>query len=158
MPLKCICPRCGKVHRKIDRSLLGKKFVCSCGKVMRLGRGGESSAVSTAQNISDHGKADSGVTRRQAAGQPLTTGSVPEGRSKAPIGREFEEVEELLELHEASGGQPGLSPGDDLEDVLAFTDAEVAGITAGTPPKTPAGRQWKRRLKRWFKPGQRESR
>ncbi len=37
MPLKVICPRCGTLHRNIDKSLLGQRFQCSCGKVVRLG-------------------------------------------------------------------------------------------------------------------------
>ncbi len=37
MPLKFTCPRCGKLHRNIDKRLLGVKVQCSCGKVIRLG-------------------------------------------------------------------------------------------------------------------------
>ena len=37
MPLKCTCPRCGKLHRNIDKQWLGRKYRCDCGKVMRLG-------------------------------------------------------------------------------------------------------------------------
>lgn len=37
MPLKITCPRCGVLHRNIDKTRLGQQFQCSCGKVVRLG-------------------------------------------------------------------------------------------------------------------------
>ena len=79
MPLKCTCPRCGRLHRNIDKRLLGKKFQCECGKVMRLGEAPKSSPT--------HQKAARTPQSAQANPQPATVSGKRSAGETPPANR-----------------------------------------------------------------------